>query len=198
MDSYEDGRLAKVHTINPGMATISYPYDSLGRLAGRIVKDSNDNVIASATFVWDGNHIAQELDTLGGDGTLSAALTFVSDDAGFQHCISTRNGTTYYPVKSSATPVALSSDTGAVLERYDHDEAGELLLSDGTAKTTAIGPVRWMAPESLRDPATGFILGHGCVYSPLLGAVTHKEKPKPKPTSSSSSHELKGHVTLIK
>jgi YD repeat-containing protein len=56
-----NGRLAQIRTTNPGMATISYPYDALGRLGGRIVRDSNGLVVESTTFVWDGNHIARDM-----------------------------------------------------------------------------------------------------------------------------------------
>lgn len=212
IDSDDDGRLVKVTRNGGTTPLVTYTDDPLGRLARRTEEPGCGLPSVTKDFLWDGHFIAQELDTLGDDGTLSAALTFVHDDRGAQHCISTRNGTSYYPVgtnachspsgmpRTCASLIALASDTGAVLERYDHDEAGALLLLEpsGSLKTTEIGPVRWMAPEGYRDHSSGFLFLPGCVYSPVLGTITHKQKPKPKPVEKEPRHYTGGHVTLIK
>ena len=190
LDSDGDGRLVAVNDGGSGTPMVNYTYDALGRLASRTEFGGGGLPPSTTSFVWDGSIIAQELDDPSGTGELSAALTFVNGDGGIQHCISTRNGTLYYPINTHAKQspsditvrfghsIAISDDLGAVLERYDHDEAGELLLLDsaGVAKTTAIGPVRWMAPEALRDASTGFVHGHGTVYSPPLGREITVEK----------------------
>lgn len=184
LDSDGDGRLVAVNDGAAGTPVVSYTYDAIGRLASRT------DASTTTTFVWDGSCMVQELDDPNGTGELSAALTFVCGDGGIRHCISTRDGTYYYPINThartgpAAVPRAaglqhaLTNDASVVLERYDHDEAGELLLfhPDGTSKGTAIGPVRWMAPESLRDASTGFIQGNGWTYSPQLGVVTETMK----------------------
>ena len=208
LDSDGDGRLVAVNDGGSGTPVVSYTYDALGRLASRTGSAGSGLPDVTTFFVWDGPRMVQELDDPDGpEGPeeISAALTFVCGDGGIRHCISTRNGTMYYPVGSDArhykcgptrtcaSQIGLTSQSGALLERYDHDEAGELLLFDdtGTAKTTAIGPVRWMAPEALRDRSTGFVHGHGGVYSPSLGVVVGKDKGIGK-------KEFKGHVTLMK
>ncbi|MCP5543638.1 MAG: hypothetical protein H7A49_06985 [Akkermansiaceae bacterium] len=194
-----DGRLVAVND-GGGTPVVSYTYDALGRLATR----ADASTITS--FVWDGSRMIQELDDPNGTGELSAALTFVCGDGGIRRCISTRNGTLYYPSGGNEgdadvypiLPVwpsrleekeidwditmgrvhSLTGSSGEVVERYDFDEAGELLLLDdaGVPKTTAIGPVRWMAPESLRDASTGFLHGQGGVYAPPLGCKVTVEK----------------------
>lgn len=218
VDSDGDGRVVAV-TDGGGTPVVSYTYDALGRLASR----ADASTITS--FVWDGPRMIQELDDPNGTGELSAALTFVCGDGGIRRCISTRNGTFYYPAGGNEgdadvfpiLPVwpnklkeieideditmelgrvhSLTGSSGEVVERYDFDEAGALLLLDetGAPKTTAIGPVRWMAPESLREPSTGFLHGHGEVYSPQLGVVVDKDKNKRR-----EKKYFTGHVTLMK
>lgn len=200
LDSDGDGRLVAVNDGGTGTPVVSYTYDALGRLASR----ADASTITS--FVWDGPRMVQELDDPNGTGELSAALTFVCGDGGIRRCISTRNGTLYYPSggnegDADVFPIlpimpskleeleidwditmgrahALTGSSGEVVERYDFDEAGELLLLDdtGAPKSTAIGPVRWMAPEAMRDAGTGFLQGNGWTYSPQLGVTVETMK----------------------
>lgn len=192
LDSDGDGRLVAVNDGGTGTPRVTYTYDALGRLASRTGPAGSGLPDVTTFFVWDGPRMVQELDDPDGpDGPqgVSAAVTFVCGDGGIRHSITTRDGT-YYPVgnharhvpcgspRTCSSAIALSDQTGTLVERYDQDEAGELLLLDeqGAPKSTAVGPVRWMAPEALRDGSTGFIHGHGSVYSPQLGCKVTGEK----------------------
>ncbi|BCX46375.1 RHS repeat-associated core domain-containing protein [Haloferula helveola] len=191
-DSDNDGRLVALNDPAVGTPIVGYTYDALGRLSTRTEYDNvNGLPPVTTSVVYDGTTAVQELDDPNGTGQLSAALTFVCDDGGFKHCISTRNGTYYYPMNTSSrqTPgylrgikinlgLGLTSNTGAVLERYDQDEAGEPLLldPDGQTKSSGIGPVRWMAPEAMKEKNYSVFIGSGGSYSSQLRADVTVEK----------------------
>jgi YD repeat-containing protein len=66
-----------------------------------------------------------------------------------------------------------TNSAGAVTERFDSDDAGKPVFLDAvgtpTGSSSSIGPVRWMAPESMWEPSIGMLLGPGAVYCPDLG-----------------------------
>ena len=82
---------------------------------------------------------------------------------------------------------ALTDAAGAVTERFDCDDAGKPVFLDAvgtpTLSSSAIGPVRWMAPEAMWEPSIGMLLGPGAVYCPDLGMTVGRAN---------------GHVTVLK
>lgn len=76
---------------------------------------------------------------------------------------------------------ALATDpSGHALERFDCDAAGKpiFLTADGlpTTAKSAIGPVRWMAPECLWEPELEMFLGPDATYCPDLGTTVTAAK----------------------
>ncbi len=79
-----EGRLTAVSSA--GVPVISYDYDPLGRCISR-----DPEVGSATTFVYDGDECIQEL---GADGVADLSLVC---SGGIRQCISTRDGTTFYP-----------------------------------------------------------------------------------------------------
>jgi len=93
-------RLVSVSDPGTGTVLVSYIHDPSGRVASRTTGGSGGLPEVVTRFVYDGGTCIQEL-TDNGTGVIDAAVTFVAS-GGVKHCISTRNGTLYYPVDSSA------------------------------------------------------------------------------------------------
>lgn len=93
-------RLVSVSDPAAGTVLVSYTYDALGRVSGSTTGGSAGLPPVVTSFVYDGGTCIQEL-TDDGSGTIDAAVTIVAS-GGVKHCISTRNGTLYYPVDASA------------------------------------------------------------------------------------------------
>ena len=206
----DQGQLVAVNDISvkgPPLAVVAYAYDALGRRSSRTSMAGGVGV--STSFVYDGGECIQEL----GDGGL-ADLTFVSS-GGIQHCISTRNGSIYYPHQHVSTPYgnsgggdiayigpcdanasAISDASGVILERFDSDDACKpiFLTSDGlpASDTSFASGLRWLSPACAWEPEIGMFACPGGVYSPDLGTVVSAQKEKHR------GKEYVGHVTLIK
>ena len=169
-----EGRLTAVS--RSGIPVISYDYDPLGRLVSR-----HPEIGAPTTFVYDGSRCIQEL---GADGLADLSLVCAGT---IKHCISARDGTLYYP-HGGATTRLMTSASGTVVERFDCDDAGLPIFLDAAGSvrpgaTAAIGPVKWLAPESLWEPAIGMFLCPGSIYSPTLGVTVSMARAKePKST----------------
>ncbi len=217
-------RLVSVSNPAAGTVLVSYTYDALGRVSGSTTGGSAGLPPAITSFVYDGGTCIQELND-DGSGTVNAAVTIVAS-GGVKHCISTRNGTLYYPVDTSAAmrtgrPIIkctvghhiagrssgncpggnriwpkpgyfvsmLADGSGIPLERFDCDDAGTplFLAADGTptSASSATGPLRWMAPETLWEPSIRRFVSPAGVYSPDLGMTT-------------SAPLWRGHVTVLK
>ena len=175
-----EGRLVSV--IDPATGpVITYNYDARGRRTGR-----NPQTGGVATrFVYDGSVCIQELGT---DNL--ADMTFVCA-RGVQQCVFTRGGSVYDPpgggggglagqASGKSCPVIcprtslVTTGNGSPVERFDCDDAGLPIFLDAAGSvrpgaTAAIGPVKWLAPESLWEPAIGMFLCPGSIYSPTLG-----------------------------
>jgi hypothetical protein len=148
-------------------------------------------------------------------------LTPETAATGIRHCISTKNGTLYYPngggastslakekrrpgresptLQSTGRVVAITGSTGAVVEQFDCDDACRpiFLTSDGIVRqgaSSALTGFRWLEPAAAWDPESKFFQCDGSVYSPLLGTEAAKEKPK----ETKPRKEYTGHVTLMK
>lgn len=208
-----EGRLVAVNDSTTGSPLLELSYDPLGRVM--IHKIHRGQNLQSVRFVYDGDECIQELGT---DNL--ADMTFVSAD-GIKQCISTRNGTIYYP-HGGGSPSAdgiivgteecddnnrdpgdgcsslITSATGAPIERLAYDDACKpiFLTSDGlpsSATSSSIG-LRWLAPDCAWEPDIAMFACPGGIYSPDLGTTVAREKK----TYYGKAHELKGHVTLIK
>jgi len=199
-----EGRLVSVS--RGGVPVISYDYDPIGRCISR-----DPEVGPATTFVYDGSACIQEL----GEDSLPD-LTHVLA-GGIRQCISTRNGTIYYPhggagsselrwkapeLNSNSDRIAvLTSSTGAVVERYDCDDAGKPLFLNPaglpTGAAQSVIPIRWMAPECAWEPEIGMFRCPGGLYSPDLGTNVSSHKIKPEEIKSKPKQYVV-HVTLIK
>jgi YD repeat-containing protein len=196
-----EGRLVSVS--RSGAPVVSYDYDPLGRCISRTPATG-----AASTFVYDGEACVQELDSLG-----APVATFVNDGhekVGF----TTATGETYYPHASGRSrdkgqtwelyPRAnrgfVTGPTGAVVERYDCDDAGKPIfltaagLPSGAAQSSL--PFRWMAPECAWEPEIAMFHCSGEFVCPDLDLAASSAKIKPGPPKS--GHEYVGHVTLIR
>lgn len=187
---------------------VSYAYDAHCRRTARTGRNPQTGREIQV-MIYDGPDCIQEL-----DASNIADMTFVSAD-GIRQCISTRNGTIYYPhgggasselrwkapeLNSNSDRVSvITSAAGAVVERLDCDDAGKpiFLTTEGTpsgAIRSVIG-LRWMTAESNWEPEIGMFAGPGGFHSPDLGAhvSSHKIKDAEKPKKN-----YVGHVTLMK
>ena len=189
-----EGRLIAFNDPATGTAALGFEYDALGR---RTVRD--DQTGKTTRFIYDGEVCIQEL---GADG--KPDVNFVCVD-GVQRCISTRNGTSLYPHGGgSVSAVSLqrgphhespnvlaatlvTDAAGAATERFAFDDAGApiFLEADGSpgARNSAIGPIRWMAPQSIWEPSYDLFLGGDTIESPSLGMTVSRHN---------------GHVTVLK
>ena len=151
------GRMVSIKNEASGSPIAEYSYDGLNRLLTLTVHGGS--VPHFTRFIYDGSVCVQEL---GGDGV--ADLTHVVSD-GIRHCISTRNGTIYYPHRSNLTYIGpcdasevITGATGAVVEHRTCDGDGRpiYLSPDGLPSSTgtSVTPIRWTAPECLSVPNT--------------------------------------------
>lgn len=208
----DSGQLVAVNDVSGTtvVPVITYAYDASGR---RVSRTTQGTPSVTTTFVYDGDVCVQELGT---DGL--ADLTFVSS-GGIQHCISTRNGTIYYP-HGGGSPSAcgiirgdekcddrnlgrddgctslITSATGAPVERFDCDDACKpvFLTADGipTSSTSSSIGLRWLSSACAWEPEIGMFACSGGIYNPDLGTVVSDQKDK------AHKKEYVGHVTLIK
>jgi YD repeat-containing protein len=174
------GRLVSITDAATGQPVAEFSYDALDRLVTLTVHE-NGAPPHFTCFVYDGTVCVQEL---GNDGV--ADLTHVVS-GGIRHCISTRNGTIYYPHSSSLSYIGpcdassvITGATGAVVEHRACDGDGRplFLTSDGQPSSTggSATPIRWTAPESLWLPETRLFHSAGGVFSPNLGMGVSKPK----------------------
>jgi hypothetical protein len=142
-------------------------------------------------FIYDGDNCVQEL---GGDGV--ADLTFATGGSGIKHCISTRNGTLYYPNGGGSTAL-ITGGTGATVERFDCEDAFRpvFLTSDGIIRqgaTSSLIGFRWLQFGCAWCPENGFFDFTGGIFSPSLGqpVSAHKDKPKQSSTPTNRGWDL--------
>jgi hypothetical protein len=140
-------------------------------------------------------------------------MTFVCAD-GIRQCISTRNGTLYYPhgggetnLERKPTAVAaiactagpgeagmitlVTNGSGTPVGRFACDDAYKpiFLTSDGlpSSDTSSSIGLRWMSPECAWEPEIGMFACPSGIYSPDLGRGI-----------SSIQDEAKGFSSLIR
>ncbi len=194
-----EGNLVRVMD-QTGNAVVGYDYNSRGQRTAKLAPSpTTGNLEIIIKFAYNGSTCIQET----GPDNL-ADMTFVCAD-GIRQCISTRNGTLYYPHGGGATNLERKStavlalactagrDTadlitlvtdaaGVAVQRFDCDESRKpiFLTSDGSpssANSSTIG-LRWLAPECAWEPEIGMFTCPGGVYSPDLGLAVSAEKNK--------------------
>lgn len=206
-----EGQLLSVTDPATGTVLASFTYDAAGRRSSSTVSSGAGLPPVVTEFVYDGTECIQELTANPGTGQSDAAVTSVSS-GGVKHCISTRNGTLYYPAGHAAEHwgdphenlngryALMTTATGGVSERFDCDDAGKpvFLAADGvpTAAKSAVGPLRWMAPEAMWEPSVGLFLGGDSVYCPELGMTVCRGNGHV--TVLKAAAKGGGHVTVLK
>jgi YD repeat-containing protein len=192
----------------PGDLLAEFEYDPLGRVMVHKIHNGSPLSPPFRSFVYDGNVCIQELLPTG-----AVETSFVCAD-GEQVAFET-GGTSYHHVgvsnaagskgKQSLCPGGvriwpqpgyrasiLTNSSGAVVRRYDSDDAGKPVFLDAAGLPSSdAGPLRWMATECLWVEETGMFHCAGGVYSPDLGMQVTKDKTGHK-------KELKGHVIIMK
>lgn len=203
-----EGRFVACDDPGAGTSICGVTYDALGRISSLTVHGNAGQPTVTTTFVYDGSFCIQELTDPGGTGTPDPNLTFVSA-GGIKVCISTRNGTLYYPHSSGgshgygnagggdityigpcdASTTAITDVAGVVVERIAYDDACKPAILDGSGQPspsgTSVGPIRWMAPEALWEPSCALYLCPDGTFAPDFAAVA-------------SSIMGGGHVTVLK
>lgn len=195
-----EGRVVRVND-STGHAVVGYGYDAYGRRTEELKESpTTGNLEIIIKFTYDNSVCIQELGT---DNI--ANITFVCAD-GIRQCISTRNGTIYYPHggatsdssekiqswvkncydKGGLCKIALVTNaTGVPVERFGCDESGKPIFltaegSPSSATSSAIG-LRWLAPECAWEPQLGMYACPGSIYSPDLGRSVSMSVSEAKP-----------------
>ena len=187
-------RIVGVEDNATGDTLVSFGYDACDRLASRVIPGAP---AVTTTFVYDGETCIQEL---GSDG--QPDMTF----AALGHCISTRNGTIYYPHGGGgmADVKLMTLTNGTPFERFDCDDACKpiFLTSEGVVRQNAnraLSNYDWIKASLDRikltwSPQSQLFLGSDGVYSPVLGQdVSSTITP-----GAATKKNYVGHVTLMK
>ncbi len=191
-------RLVSVSDTATGATVATYGYDAENRLISRTIPSSEATLPPVTTFfIYDGDRCIQELDSNGTPQLTHAAMGL---------CIVPINGDPIYPHGGgfSSGVSLMTGNTGAALEHFTCDDGGKPIFLDSAGvlradATTAVGPIRWMAPECLWSPEARLFQCPSGAYCPDLGQqVSHKVTPKVSGPKSDGKKEYVGHVTLMK
>lgn len=157
-----------------------FSYDALGRVMLHKIHHGATLPPVQTSFVYDGAVCIQELSETG-----AVESTYVCANG---NPVALESGTSSYQIHrgcpgggrnlpSSGFRVALLTDgSGSPSHRYDCDDAGKPVFLDAAGlPATDVGPIKWMAPESLWVSQTGMFHGAGGVYSPDLGVSASKK-----------------------
>ncbi len=212
------GRVLAVREIDasgvPTTLLAEFSYDPLGRVMLHKIHRGSSLPPLETSFVYDGGVCIQELTSTGAvetsfvcaDGepvALENAAGWLNIHRGLQHWGNrAAPGSGLCPGGSRGWPTAgyrtafVTNASGAVLHRYDSDDAGKPIFLDAAGLPSSdVGPVKWMAPEALWVPETGMFHGAGGVYSPDLGTWVTKPKKKRAPSSGPYSGTIDVTVT---
>lgn len=193
-----------------------FEYDPIGRVMLHKIHRGSLLPPLETSFVYDGGVCIQELSSTGAvetsfvcaDGEqvgLEQSSLSLNIHRGLNHWgdraeSASRNcpgGGRLWPQAGHRASL-LTDSSGAVVRRYDCDDAGKPVFLDAAGLPSSdVGPIKWMAPECLWVAETGMFHGAGGVYSPDLGSLVSKPKKKageivirPRP--------FKGHVSILK
>lgn len=196
------GRLVRVDDAG-GNLVAAYGYDGLGQRISKLDHSpTTGDLEIIIRFVHDAGTCIQEI----GNDNL-ADMTLVCAD-GIRQCISTRNGTIYYPHGGGGAMQAgrgvnhwgdrvdfsggldpcdaglrlITNDQGAPVERLGFDDSGAplFLTAEGSASSTSASSIglRWLAADRAWEPGLRMYAGADGVYSPDLAQQVSKPKPK--------------------
>lgn len=152
-----EGRFVACDDTTAGTPVCDVTHDALGRISSLTVPGAAGLPTVTTSFVYDGSSCIQELTDPGRTGTPDPNLTFVSA-GGLKVCISTRNGSLYYPHSSGgsqrygnsgggdityigpcdASFTSATDAAGVVVERIAYDEACKPSFLDGSGHVTVL------------------------------------------------------------
>jgi YD repeat-containing protein len=177
-DCYD--RLVNVN--DSGLPVAIYAYDALGRRISKTVF-SNDGLPPMTTqFYYDGDSVIEERSGGVVTATYVRSRRFGIGDARPESLSMRRNGKDYFiHTDDQGNAVTLTTSGGAVVERYDYDDYGDVLFmtSDGisTSATSSLAGNPYLFHGMEWDAETALYHGHGMagenpLYEPKSGRTT--------------------------
>ena len=153
-----------------GAATASYQYDYLGR---RVAKTVNGDVLG---FIYDAENIVTEYV----NGIQAARYTHgLGMD---EPLMVVRDGHTYfYHTDGLGSVVAMTDETGQVVQRYGYDAWGNIVYTDGPFAFSGIGQVNTLTYTAREyDEECDLYHYRARAYDPSLGRFLQKDRQQGK------------------
>ncbi|MEO5914929.1 MAG: hypothetical protein ABIS50_11895 [Luteolibacter sp.] len=209
-----EGHVVRVDD-STGHAVVGYGYNANGRRNEELhLSPTTGDLEIIIKFAYDSSLCIQEIGT---DNL--ADMTFVCAD-GIRQCISTRNGTIYYPHGGASSDTEkniqswvkdcydkgglnrislITNAAGTAVERFACDESGKPIFLTGegslSSATSSIIGLRWIDPDCAWQPELGMLACPGGIYSPDLGSVVSMSVSEAKPQAPSEGGR-RGFFTL--
>jgi YD repeat-containing protein len=174
-DCYD--RLVNVN--DSGLPVAIYAYDALGRRISKTVFTNDGLPPVTTQFYYDGDSVIEERASGAVTATYVRGRRFGIGDTRPQDLAMRRNGKDYFiHTDDQGNALSLSTTGGAVVERYDYDDYGDVLFmtSDGIATSatkSAVGNpylfhgMEWDAETALYHG--GGMEGNNPFYEPKSG-----------------------------
>jgi RHS repeat-associated protein len=157
------GQLTAVQTNDPTKginASVTYGYDGLGR---RVRKTSSTG--GTTYFVWDGQDLLGELDSV---GTLVTQYQYYPGATDSPYAVIFRGGTTYfYAAEPQGNVTGLMDSNGAVVATYNYYPFGETRSKTENLVSGATNRLQFAGREY--DSETGLYYNRARYYDPSLG-----------------------------
>lgn len=120
-----------VSVSNFGQPVASYTYDALGRRVSKTLYFS-DNASSTRRYCYDGSCAIEERE----DTAVVASYTLMNGDGSIIKL--SRSGANYFVLSDDqGNAVALTDDTGALVEGYDYDDYGAVTFLDSNGTPTS-------------------------------------------------------------
>jgi YD repeat-containing protein len=177
-DCYD--RLVNVN--DSGLPIAIYAYDALGRRISKNVFTNDGQPPVTTQFYYDGDSVIEERSAGVVTATYVRSHCFGAGQPHPQTLVMRRNGKDYFiHTDDQGNAITLTTSGGAVVERYDYDDYGDVLFmtSDGistSATSSSVGnPYLFHGMEW--DAETALYHGHGMagenpLYEPKSGRTT--------------------------